>query len=138
MKKLLSLLFVVFSCGAAFASTNPVSFNAFGTTWVLPLQKVQAVQLYSVSDKKGYPGAETVLAAWGSMDNYGNRKASLSFGASPVLGTSQNVPFASLKFRLPARLFDTTNNSIMFGAFVGKESNKPHATYGVSASIQLW
>ena len=61
MKKLLSLLFVVFFCGSAFAATNPVSVNFAGTTWVLPLQKVQGVQLYSVNDKRGYTGAETIV-----------------------------------------------------------------------------
>ena len=138
MKKfILSVLFFVF-CGSAFAATNPVSVNFAGTTWVLPLQKVQAVQLYSVNDKKGYVGAETIVASWGSADLYGNRKASLSLGAAPVLGSSQNVPFASLKLRLPSRFFDGSNNSIMWGVFVGKESNKPHASVGVAASIQLW
>jgi hypothetical protein len=131
MKKLLLLLMMVLP-GATFAATNPVSVNLGGTTFVLPLQKVQAVQLYSLNDKKGYPGVETVLASW--------RKDTIhvTAGAAPVLGTSKDVPFASLTFRLPSRFFDTSNNTIMFGGFIGKESGKPHATYGLSATIALW
>ena len=122
----------------AFAATNPITFNLGGTNFLPPFQKVEAVQLYSVSAKQGYTGAQTVLAAWGSADKNGDRKAVLSFGAAPVIGTSQNVPFASLMFRLPARFFDLANNSLMFGAFAGKESNNPHATVGIAASVSLW
>ena len=138
MKKLLVVLFLLGSVVPLFAATKPIAVDLAGTTFVLPFQKVEAVQLYSVSAKQGYVGAQTVLAAWGSADKNGDRKAALSFGAAPVIGTSENVPFASLMFRLPARFFDLSNNSLMFGAFAGKESNKPHATVGIAASVSLW
>ena len=130
--KLIMVLMMLSASISAAAATNPVKVHVAGTDWILPLQKVQAVQLYSVTDKKGYPGVETVIASW-NKDN-----AHLTLGAAPVLGTSQNVPFASLSFRLPSRFFDTSNNTLMFGAFIGKEADKPHATVGVAASIALW
>ena len=139
MKKLLVVLLMLGSVVPAFAATNPISVDVGWGTFILPpFQKAEVIQLYSVNDKKGYAGVQTVLAAWGAADKNGDRKATLNFGAAPVIGSSQNVPFASLMFRLPARYFDLSNNSLMFGAFAGKESTKPHATVGIAASVSLW
>ncbi len=124
--------------GRAHAATSPIQVNVLGTTFILPLQKVKATQLYSFRDKRGYPGAETVIAGWGSTDAEGDRKVELSFGAAPVLGTAENVPFVALQRKLPASHFDVANNSLMFGVWIGKESDKKRATYGVKASVALW
>lgn len=137
MKRFIFLMSLAVSA-PVMAGSNPLSVNFGGTTFVLPFQKVSATQLYSSRDKKGYPGAETVLAAWGKKDDAGNQKTQLTFGAAPVLGTSQNVPFIGVQTRLSPKYFDTTNNSILFGVWVGKESNQKRSTYGVKASVPLW
>lgn len=121
-----------------FAATNPIVFRAAGTDFIVPFQKVKGTQLYSLQDKKGYPGVETVLAGWGAKDAQGDWQGELTFGAAPVLGTSNNVPFFGLQARLPAKFFDTSNNSLMFGAYLGRESGQKRATWGIKASISLW
>lgn len=130
MKRSICIIFLGLLSMTAHAATLPLSVDVFGTTFILPLQKVSAVQLYSFRDKKGYPALETVLASkW---------KWQLSAGAAVVLGESKNVPFASLKTRLSPRFFDTTNNEIFFGAWVGQESKTKRTTWGLSASVPLW
>lgn len=100
------------------------------TTAVLPLQIVSGVQLYSPEEGKGYPGVETVLV---------ERKTwRLAVGAAPVLGTSVNVPFASLSTRLSPKFFDISDNQLYFGAWAGKPSDGKKMIYGVCASIPLW
>ena len=138
MKKALALLAFILGLGAAQAATVPLSVNVAGTTFLLPLQKVKATQLYSFRDRKGYVAPETVIAGWGSPDMQGDRKVELTFGAAPVLGSDKNVPFLGIQTRLPEAHFDTSNNTLQFGAWVGKESDQKRATWGVKASVALW
>jgi hypothetical protein len=137
MKKLIMLLWL----GAgmvipAFAATDPLAFNLGGTLFILPFQKVSATQLYSFDEGKGFPAAETVLVQRG--------KVQLTFGAAPVLGTSQNVPFVGLQTRLSEKFFDVTNNELLFGVWAGKVSGDEKAgrdaqnVWGIKASIPLW
>lgn len=143
MKRILSVMCLAFSISSCdvrplFAAVHPLTIYAGGTDFTLPLQKVKVTQLYSARDKKGYIGVETVLAGWGSRDEAGDQKVELTFGAAPVIGAASNVPFVGLQARLPARLFDVSNNSLMFGAWAGKESDKKRYTYGLKASVALW
>lgn len=134
MKKFIITAAVVLSAAfgprPAYAATNPLHITIGGTDFVLPLQKVSGTQLYSFRDKKGYPGLETVIVS--------RSRAELSIGAAPVLGTSFNVPFVAFQFRLPRRFFDVSNNDLMFGAWVGQESDKKRTTWGIKASVPLW
>lgn len=130
MKKLLLMLCLTGIPGVLKAATDPLSVEIAGTTFILPLQKVDATQLYSFRDKKGYPGAETTLAQRG--------KFKLTFGAAPVLGSSNNVPFVSLQTRLSEAFFDTSNNALLFGIWAGKESGRKRGTWGIKASVPLW
>lgn len=114
----------------AYAATDPLKVRVGATDFLLPLQKVSGTQLYSFRDKKGYPGLETVVVMRGT--------GQLTVGAAPVLGTSENVPFVGVQFRLPARFFDLSNNELMFGAWVGRESDQKRATWGIKATIPLW
>lgn len=129
MKKLLLLLSLSFLVSAAKAEPVSVKLSE-KTTLVLPLQVVSGVQLYSPELGKGFPGLETVLVqreAW-----------RLSAGAAPVLGTSVNVPFVSVSTRLSPRFFDTSDNDLYFGAWVGKPSDGERVIFGLSASVALW
>jgi hypothetical protein len=119
----------VFVIQMAFA--EPVSFKlSEKTTLILPLQLVGGVQLYSPEMGKGFPGVETVLLQSGSWR--------LSAGAAPIIGTSENVPFASVSTRLSPKFFDTADNDLYFGVWIGKPSDKDREVVGISASIALW
>lgn len=114
----------------AVANAEPVSVRVGENTFVLPLQVVSGVQLYSPELGKGFPGLETVLA---------QRKTwRLSAGAAPVLGTGVNVPFVSVSTRLSPRFFDTADNALYFGGWAGWPSDKSRAVFGLSASVALW
>lgn len=133
MKKALSAVVVAFSAfafGPRPAYAESISTNLGGNTFVLPFQEVNATQLYSFEDGKGYPGLETVLARRGRYQ--------LTFGAAPVLGTSVNVPFVALQHRLNPSIFDTSNNDLQFGLWAGKPSEGKSWTWGVKASTALW
>jgi hypothetical protein len=122
--------------GAVSAATNPIAFNLGGTLFVLPFQKVSATQLYSFKEEKGFPAVETVLVSRG--------KAQLTFGAAPVLGSEASVPFVALQTRLSEKFFDTSNNALMFGVWVGQVSGdkavgrKARNVWGIKASVPLW
>lgn len=116
--------------GPVRAASNPVHVTLGQTAFILPLQMVGATQLYSFDDGKGYPGVETVLVE--------RKQIQLTFGAAPVLGTSANVPFLGLQARLPEKFFDTANNSLWFGAWVGQASNSKRVSWGLKATVPLW
>lgn len=113
---------------AAYAEAIHVDLGE--TTFVLPFQKVNAIELYSFSQKKGFTGAETVLIERANFR--------FNFGAAPVLGTSKNVPFISLETRLSDKFFDISSNSLYFGLWLGKQSDQKNLTGGIAASIALW
>ena len=131
MKKILaSLIFVTLSACCSYAATKPISIQVGQHSFILPFQKVTATQLYSFRDGKGFPGLETVL--------YSYQKFQVTFGAAAVLGESKDVPFAGAQFTLPSALFDTGNNSLLFGVYAGKETGKKGLTVGIKASTPLW
>ena len=128
MKKL--LIAVALCCGVSVVKAEPVSVNLGENTFILPLQVVQGVQLYSPELGKGFPGLETVLVKRGDIV--------LSAGAAPVLGTSVNVPFVALSTKLSPRFFDTSNNDLYFGVWAGRASNMDREIFGISCSVELW
>ncbi len=129
-KHILSAILFLAPPAAVKAATDPIHVDVGGYSFILPLQKADAVQLYSLRDKKGFPGLETVVCAKGRLQ--------LTLGAAPVLGTSKNVPFASVTTRLSPVFFDTSNNDLRFGVWIGKESGQKKATWGLSATVPLW
>lgn len=107
-----------------------VIFRAGGADFIAPLRQVEAVQLYSFDQGKGYPAVESVLA---------RRKTwKLSVGAASELGTGVNVPFLSVSTRLSPFFFNTEGNELYFGAWVGKPSNGEKVLYGLAATTRLW
>jgi len=130
MKKLLSVVALLLAVAVS-AKAEPLAFKlSENVTFIAPLQVVKAIQLYSFSDNKGYIGAETTLV---QAKNF-----RFNFGAAPVLGTGENVPFLSIETRLSEKFFDISDNDMYFGIWAGKQSNKKSATVGIAASIQLW
>lgn len=133
VKALITALGITFICMArsnVFAATNPIAFRVGAHSFILPFQKVSGTELYSFQDEKGFPGLETVL--------YSYQKFQVSFGAAAVLGSSKDVPFIGAQFRLPSSLFDVSNNDLLFGAFLGKESGHKGLILGLKASTKLW
>lgn len=136
MKKINKVVFLMLvglalSAGPRPAMAEPIAFETQGgTKFILPLQVVNGIQLYSFSDKKGYPGLEAVLVE--------QKNFRLNFGAAAVLGQSENVPFVSLETRLSEKFFQIDNNNLYFGVWVGQESHQKKATWGLAASIPLW
>jgi len=126
------ILFLAFGTffSLANASSNAIKARIGETDFILPFQVVNATQLYSLKDGKGYPGAETVLVAHGRYQ--------LTAGAAPILGTDVNVPFVGFQHRLNPEIFDTSNNDLQFGVWAGKPSVGKSWTWGIKASIQLW
>lgn len=132
MKKLLVSLFIIGNLLgiSGYVSAEPLAVDIGGLKFIVPLQKVDAIQLYSFRDRKGYPAAQSVLIEKG--------KFQFAAGAAAVLGTSENVPFVSLQTRLSESFFDTSDNALWFGLWIGQESHQKDSTYGISASISLW
>ena len=127
--KLIGLaLFLVATPGVLKA--EPVSIDLGGNTFILPLQVVSGVQLYSFEEGRGYPALETVLIE--------RKSFRFTFGAAAVLGTSANVPFVSLQTRLTEKFFDINDNNLYFGVWVGRQSRPNEVRYGISAGIPLW
>lgn len=127
MKKLLGAILLLAAVGV---KAEPVSVTLGRNTFILPLQVVSGVQLYSIDEGKGYPALETVLVERGDFH--------FSVGAAPVLGTNANVPFASVQTRLSPKLFDTNNNDLFFGVWAGKPSNQKDWAWGLSCSVEIW
>lgn len=128
MKKLLLTLALL--AGPTWAMAEKLSFQAGETLFTAPLLVVNATEVYSFREGKGYPGLETVLVRRGNFIG--------TFGAAAVLGESQNVPFVSVQTRLSPKFFDTSNNELLFGVWVGKEPKKRGLTAGLLATVPLW
>lgn len=112
------------------AAPQDVAFRFGRNDFIVPLREVEATQLYSFKEGKGYPAVESVFA---------RRKTwKLSVGAAAELGTGVNVPFLSVSTRLSDKFFDTGNNDLYFGAWVGKPSKGEKVLWGISASTKLW
>ena len=140
MKKwivVVALLMFVVMVQSVFAGANSKALGLrtdFGD-FIVPFQVVNGTELYSFREGKGFPGAETTLWTKGRYQ--------VTFGAAPVLGTDVNVPFAGIQTRLSPALFDTSNNDLLFGVWVGRPSKRldterPRTLWGVKASIPLW
>lgn len=122
--------FVVLCGVAGFGHAEDVAFRAGGADFLVPLKIVSATQLYSFKEGKGFPALETTLIE--------KRRFKFSAGAAAELGTSVNVPFVAFSTRLSRSFFDTANNQLYFGVWVGKPSDKKGAIWGLAASTELW
>lgn len=120
----------------AFAHSDPIAVSTKVGKFILPLQVVNATQLYSFKEGKGFPAVETVLWA--------RRTFELTGGAAAILGTDTNVPFMGIQTRLSEKFFDTAGNSLRFGFWIGLPSraigdaDKPKPVWGIKSSIALW
>jgi hypothetical protein len=105
-----------------------------GHTFKLPFQSVDATQLYSFREGRGFPGLQTVLYA------SPRKKFQASFGAAAELGESRAVPFAGAQWKLTERLFRVDDNRLMFGVAAAKHF-RPESKYkswrGVEATINV-
>ena len=128
MRKLLIAFIVCISTGIANADDVAFDFGFIRMNW--PLKVVNATQLYDFEEGAGYPGVETVL-----FERKGFR---LTGGSALTIGDSEAVPFGSIQTRLSDKFFDTSNNELWFGFFVGKRSSLENWSYGLNASIELW
>lgn len=130
MNKLKLVVLLAFLPCLSQAATNPLAVHFGGHAFLVPLQTFGATQLYSFRDGKGFPGLETAV--------YTFKKFQVTFGAAATLGTSNAVPFVGAQFTLPAKFFDTKNNSLLFGVYAGKEQGRKGLTVGIKASQPLW
>lgn len=136
MAKLFACVFLLALCLCArSAMAEPIHLTTDFGDFILPFQVVNGTQLYSFKEGKGFPGVETVL--------WGKGRYEFTFGAAPVLGTDVNVPFICLQHCLNPKIFDTSNNDLQFGVWVGRPSRrlndeKPRTLWGIKASIPLW
>jgi hypothetical protein len=138
MKKAMAVVLVMMAfCAPVFSAQNGqvIGIKTDAGNFLLPFQIVNGTQLYSFREGKGFPGAETTLWMKGRCE--------FTFGAAPVIGTDINVPFAGVQTRLSPAVFDTTNNDLLFGVWVGKPSRRisnerPTWLWGVKASVPLW
>lgn len=107
-----------------------LSLDFGGTTFILPLQVVNATQMYSMDEKRGFTGAETTVLTRGDFD--------LTLGAATGYGNGVSFPFVGAQIKLPSRFFDTSGNDLKFGAWVGKDYDSNKTLYGLKGSIPLW
>jgi hypothetical protein len=133
VNKIKGLILAAFLAGPIWApavKAEDVAFRLGENDFIVPLRQVEAVQLYSFGEGKGYPAVESVLARRSTWK--------VSVGAAAELGTGVNVPFLSAATRLTPRFFDTGNNDLYFGVWVGRPSKGDRVLWGVSASTALW
>jgi hypothetical protein len=126
------MLLLAVALGPTWAQAEPLKLGPL----LVPFQVMNGTELYSFREGKGFPAAETVL--------YMKGRYQLTLGAAAVLGTDVNVPFLGIQHRLNPNIFDTSDNDVQFGAWVGKASrrlpgdDRPEWLYGLKASIPLW
>jgi hypothetical protein len=130
MKKIRGMLILLSAVLGAAVHAEDVAVRLGESDFIIPLKQVDATQLYSFKEGKGYPAVESVLA---------RRKTwKLSVGAAAELGKGVNVPFVSASTRLSPIFFDTGNNDLYFGLWVGNPSHGDKVIWGLSASTALW
>lgn len=129
-------------CGPIFApsvtaaeNTHAIGIQTDFGAFILPFQIVNGTELYSFKEGKGFPAAETTIWTKGRYQ--------FVFGAASVLGTDVNVPFIGIQHRLNPKIFDTSNNELQFGVWVGRPSRrlndeKPRTLWGIKCSVVLW
>lgn len=115
MKKILFSLVLLFGLSVT-GKADPISINTDYGNFILPFQVVHGTQLYSSKLGKGFLGFETVLYSKGSYE--------VTFGGAPVVGTDVNVPFLAIQRTLSPKVFDTSDNDLRFGVYVGKPSRR--------------
>ena|SRR5690349_6947517 len=125
------------------AASDPIRVRLAGTDWLLPFQKTSVTQLYSFAEGAGYPAVETALAGWGDVEADSGHRQQLTAGAAAVLGTSQAVPFVGFQTRLSNKVFDTSNNALLFGVWAGHREDVPHRKRvfnegGIKVSRPIW
>lgn len=109
---------------------DPISVDVGGLTLVLPFQEVNGTQLYSFKEGRGFPGVETNLVRRGD--------GALVFGGATSTAGSVAFPFVGFNIRLPASLFDKSNNDLKFGIFYGRDSGQKRDFYGIKGSVELF
>jgi hypothetical protein len=129
MRKLLAIvgLFIGLSSVAS-AETLKADFGSFSA--ILPLQVVDVIQLYEFSAGEGFTGAQTTLIA--------SEAFHLNFGGATGYSKGTAFPFVSIDTRLTEKFFDTSDNELRFGAWIGRDFGAKENKWGVAASIALW
>lgn len=136
MKKWIVVMgFAVFAVLAQSAFAKPIAIQTDVGLFLLPFQVVNGTELYSFQEGKGFAAAETVLWSKGRYQ--------FTAGAAAVLGSDTNVPFVAIQHRLNPAVFDTSNNELQFGVWIGRpsrrlDSERPRTLWGLKASIPLW
>lgn len=126
MKKMLFALLMLLSVGA---KAENLSFDFGSFTFIAPLQVVNVTQMYSFEDEHGFTGAQTPIVSRGNVD--------LTIGAATGYSAGVQFPFIGLQTRL-GMPFDTSNNALKFGVFVGRDYDAKDTKLGLLASIPLW
>lgn len=134
-KLILIVLFALFVAVVQSAFAKPIAVQTDAGLFLLPFQVVNGTELYSFREGKGFTAAETVLWRKGRYQ--------FTFGAAAVLGSDTNVPFIAIQHRLNPVIFDTSNNDLQFGVWVGRpsrrlDSDHPRTLWGIKASVPLW
>lgn len=141
MKKLMAVFMLLMVSPAAFAATNPWSVDFLGTTLTLPMQKARGGFYFNLKDKATYTGAQTMIAGWGAKDQNGDRAIELSMAGIVDVGKHKRLPALVLDGKLSKRFFDTSNNTLYWGAWGwvqkdAKGANKPVG--GMEANFLFW
>jgi hypothetical protein len=137
MKKLMAVLMVVMASSSAFAFENSLSFKAGNHAFTVPFKQLDVTQLYSFKEGKGFPALQTVVYDY-------KARAHVAFGAAPVIGSSNAVPFVSGQVLLSKGIFDPSVGPMWLGVWVGKQFksaalDQPEKTmWGINASVALW
>ena len=91
---------------------------------------VNATQLYELSEEHGFTGAETTVVSFGDGE--------LVVGAATGYGNGIQFPYLGVQARLPSTFFDTSNNTIKFGVWIGRDYDSDDTKGGIKASMALW
>src|SRR5688572_10244768 len=97
MKKKLMLAIAIVLGAVASVQAEPLSLDFGGTTLILPLQSVNATQMYSLDEERGFTGAETTVLTKGDFD--------LTLGAATGYGNGISFPFIGAQIKLPSKYF---------------------------------
>ena len=126
----LGMICLLGSAQSAFA-LDPLYVDFGDIRLHLPLQAVDAIQMYDFKDEKGFTGAETVLVSHGDL--------SLTAGAATGYSNGVNFPFVALQTHLSNKLVSI--DGVKFGVWYGHDYSKGALNkdkIGLEASIALW
>lgn len=116
------------------AKAQDVLFELGNLNINIPLKVVKAAELYVTSGGKGkgFTGAESVLLS--------NKIKTLEgvFGGAVSPSDNENFIYVGAQGKLSDSFFDTSNNDIFFGGFVGRNFRRNENYCGIKASVPLW